>query len=180
MLSDDPPHEIGSEQRDGFAKSRAYRPGAGPDSPVPGRRFARESDQTEHGFLTRSGGATSDRRDFRTMPLRDYLLSLLWAHRHYRRGGKVAAEILRDLLGRNGVAEEAEPKEVPGAVCATALCRIKGVGVEDGMLRNAFDLDGLHRPLQLHGEGNRRIASDSLPQHEPSISVLGLEQGDVG
>ena len=96
------------------------------------------------------------------MALLGYLLSLRWAYRHYRRGGKVPAEVLRDLLGRNGVAEEAEPKEVPGAVGAAALCGIKGVGLEYGMLRNAFDLDGLHRPLQLHGEGNRRVATDSL------------------
>src|SRR5215470_683241 len=122
---------------------------------------------------TRSGRATRDRCDFGTMALLGHLLSLLRAHRHYRRGGKVAAEILRDLLGRNGVAEEAEPKEVPGAVGAAALGRIKGVGVEYGMLRNALDLDGLHRPLQLHGEGNRRIASDSLSKHEPGVGVLG-------
>jgi len=48
------------------------------------------------------------------------------------------------------------------AVGAAALCGIKGVGLEYGMRRNAFDLDGLHRPLQLHGEGNRRVVTDSL------------------
>src|SRR5262249_43202171 len=108
------------------------------------------------------GGAARNRSSFRrTAPL-SHVPSLLWAYGHHGGGRKIPAEVLRDLLGRNRIVKEAKTQEEPSTTRTAALCRIESIRLEDRMPGNAFDVDGLHRPLQLHGERNRGVASDSL------------------
>src|SRR5204862_172391 len=75
---------------------------------------------------------------------------LLGAHRHHGHRGEFRAHVVGDLLGGDGVAEEAETQPIPLAPVAAALDGIQGVGAEDGQRRHLVELGWLHRPLQLH------------------------------
>jgi hypothetical protein len=116
----------------------------------------------------------------RTTPHLQGLLPLLWANGHDRRRGEVAAEVLRYLLGRNGVVKKAEAKEEPRAAGSSAFCRVESVGVKDLIPGDAPDVYWLYGPLQLHGEENRRIASYGLPENQSGVSVLRRQHGNVG
>src|SRR5215469_8540681 len=89
---------------------------------------------------------------YRTTPHLLGLLTLLRAHGHDSRRGEVPSQVVRYLLGRNGVAEEAEAQEEPRAAGASAFRRIESIGLENRVAGNAFGIDWLYRPLQLHGE----------------------------
>ena len=76
-------------------------------------------------------------------------MTLLRAHGHDRDGCELRAHVVRDLLGRDGIGEEAQAQSVPFASVATAFDRIQRVGAENRQRRHLVELDGLHRPLQL-------------------------------
>src|SRR5213080_3416309 len=84
-----------------------------------------------------------------------------------------------DLLGRDRVAEEAETQSVPFASVAAALDRIQGIGVEDRERRHLAEVGRLHRPLQLHREGHRRVVDDGLLQCEARAGIVGLQHRDT-
>src|SRR5256886_5082527 len=59
------------------------------------------------------------------------------------------------------ISEEAKTQPIPLAPVAAALDGIQGVGAEDGQRRHLVELGRLHRPLQLHRKGHRRVVGRS-------------------
>ncbi len=84
-----------------------------------------------------------------------------------------------DLLGRGRLPEEPEPQGILGAPVAVAFGHVKSEGAEDAERWHLGEIDRLHRPLQLHGKGDRRVLNDGVLHGAPRVRVIGSEQRNV-
>ena len=98
---------------------------------------------------------------------------------HHSCGGEVRAHLDGDLLRRDRVAEETQPKKIAGTPLAATFCRVERICFEYSERRHAAEVDRLRRPLELHGKGDRCTLNDSLLQSVPSTCVLGTDQRDL-
>src|ERR1700729_1264627 len=104
---------------------------------------------------------------------------LVVGNRHHSCGGEVRAHFDGDLLRRARVAEETQPKKITGTTLPANFCRVERMCFEYSERWHTAEIDGLRRPLKLHGKGDRCTLNNSLLQSVPSTCFLRAEHGDL-
>ena len=96
-------------------------------------------------------------------------------HRDDGHGLEVGAHVVRHLLRRDGVAEEAESQAIPHPSLAMRFGGVQRIGVENRQRRHLRHVELRHRPVELHGEQHRRIALDVALDGLHRLRVFGLD-----